>query len=154
MEIKLNEEDKKLLNLIQEEDACVPRVTKLAHKLGLPTSTVNTKIEKFKKLGVIKGFSAILDPVKVDRGLVAFKLGQKKFYKETDLDEIAIKLTKIPEVQEVYFLVGEWDYIVKMRLKDEKEYTQIAPKIAVCLDACKGIIAPKCFKETHKILVK
>jgi Lrp/AsnC family leucine-responsive transcriptional regulator len=154
MEIKLKEEDKKLLNLIQEEDACIPRVTKLAHKLGLPTSTVNTKIEKFKKLGVIKGFSAILDPIKVDRGLVAFKLGQKKFHKETDLDEIAMKLSKIPEVQEVHFIVGEWDYLVKMRLKDEKEYTEVAPKIAMCLDGCKGIIAPKCFKETHKILVK
>jgi len=154
MEIKLKPEDKKLLNLIQEEDACVPRVTKLAHKLKLPTSTVKTKIDKFKKLGVIKGFSAILDPKKIGRPVVAFKFGAKKFKKPEDLDIIGKKLAEIPEVQEVYFLVGEWDYIVKMRLKDEKEYTEVAPKVAVCVDACKGIISPKCFKETHKILVK
>jgi Lrp/AsnC family leucine-responsive transcriptional regulator len=154
MEIKLKPEDKKLLNLIQGEDACVPRVTKIAHKLGLPTSTVKTKIDKFKKLGVIKGFSAILDPVKVDRGFVAFKFGAKKFKQPTDLDEIGRKLAKIPEVEEVYFLVGEWDYAVKMRLKDKLEYVKVAPQVAVLVDRCKGVIAPKMFKETHKILVK
>lgn len=154
MEIKLKPEDKKLLNLIQEEDACVPRVTKIAHKLGLPTSTVKTKIDKFKKLGVIKGFSGILDPVKVDRSFVAFKFGAKKFKEPNDLDVIGKKLAKIPEVEEAHFLVGEWDYVVKIRLKDKLEYVKVAPQVAVLVDRCKGVIAPKCFKESHKILVK
>ena len=70
--MKLKEEDKKLLNLIQRGDMCVPRVTKLAHELSLPTSTVQTKLEKFRRLGLITGFSAILDPEKVGKGLTAF----------------------------------------------------------------------------------
>ena len=47
---KLKEIDKKLLNLIQEEDMAVPRVTRIAHKLGLPVTTVKTKLDKFKKV--------------------------------------------------------------------------------------------------------
>jgi len=150
----LKDVDKRLLNLLQDEDSCVPRITALAHKLGLPTSTVNTKLEKFRKMGIIKGYTALLDPAKLGRGFVAYKLGAKKFHDPKDLDDIGKKLAAIPEAQEVYFLVGEWDYIVKMRLKDEAEYVKVAPKAAILLDACKGIIAPKCFKDTHRILIE
>lgn len=152
--MELKEIDKELLNLIQEDDMAVPRVTKIAHKLGLATSTVKTKLNKFEKQGIIKGYSAVIDPEKVDRGFVAFKFGAKKFKKPEDLDEIGEKLARIPEVEETYFLVGEWDYVTKMRLKDELEYVQVAPKIAVMLDGCKGIIAPKCFKDSKKVLIK
>lgn len=154
IETELSEVDKKLLNLVQEETMAVPRVTMLAHKLRLPTSTVKTKLNKFEKLGIIKGYSAIIVPEKVGRGLVAFKFGAKKFREPDELNKIGEKLARIPEVEEVYFAVGEWDYITKMRLKDEKEYTEVAPKIACIVDSCKGIIAPKCFKDSKKVLVK
>jgi len=154
MEIKLKEEDKKLLNLIQEEDACIPRVTKIAHELGLPTSTVNTKIEKFKKLGVIKGFSAILDPEKVGRGLVAFNLSRAALHPKFKIETIGEKLAAISEVEEVFFIIGEWDYITKLRVADKEEYTKVIPQLARLITHGKGIMATKCFKETHKILVK
>jgi Lrp/AsnC family leucine-responsive transcriptional regulator len=154
MEIKLKEEDKKLLNLIQEEDACIPRVTKLAHQLGLPTSTINTKIEKFKKLGIIKGFSAVLDPEKLGLGFVAFNLSHSKLTPKFNPDTIAKKLAAIPEVEEVFFITGEWDYIAKLRVRDKNEYVKVISEVAHCVERGLGIIAPKCFKEAHKILVR
>jgi Lrp/AsnC family transcriptional regulator, leucine-responsive regulatory protein len=152
-EIKLNDTDKKILNLVQDLDMCTPHLTKLARKSKIPLSTIKSKLEKFQKLGVIKGYGAILNGDKIGKGFVAYKFGGKKFKREDDLDIYGKKLASIPEVQEVRFLVGEWDYITKMRVKDEKEYTKIAPKIAIMLDGCKGVISPKCFKDTHKILV-
>ena len=152
-EMNLKDIDKKLLNLIQEQDMCVPRVTKIAHKLGLPTSTVQSKLKAFQKEGIIKGYSAFLDGAKVGKGFVAYKFAGKKFQKETDLEEFGKKLAKIPEIQEVRFIVGDWDYVCKMRLRDEAHYTEISPKIAVLMDGCKGVISPKCFKDSHKIIV-
>jgi Lrp/AsnC family leucine-responsive transcriptional regulator len=150
----LTKDDKALLNALQEFGSCTPRTTSLAKKLRMAPSTINTKLRKFEKLGLVKGYTAVLNPEKLERGFVAFKLGGKKFHKPSDLEEYGRKLAAIPEIQEVHFVVGEWDYLCKMRVKDEKEYTEVAPKIAVLLDGCKGIIAPKMFKETHKILVK
>ena len=150
----LKKVDKDLLNLLQKKDACKPRVNWLARRLGLPASTVNTKLRKFEKEGYVKGYSTELNPDKLDRGFVAFKFGGKKFHKKSDLEEYGKKLAAIPEVQEVHFLVGEWDYIVKMRLKDKDEYTKVAPEIAILMDGCKGIISPKTFKDTHKFIVK
>jgi len=152
--MELKDVDKKMLNLIQEEDMAVPRVTRIAHKLGLATSTVKTKLNKFEKMGIIKGYSAVIDPEKVGRGFVAFKFASKKFKTPGDLEKVGKQIAKIPEVEQVYFLVGEWDYVAKMRLKDELEYVSVAPKIAVLADGCKGVIAPKCFKDSKKVLVK
>ncbi len=154
IDTELSEQDKKLLNLIQEEEMAVPRVTSIAHKMKLPTSTVKTKLNKFQKLGIIKGYAAVIDPEKADRGLVAFKFGLKKFKDTSELDKIGKQISQIPEIEEVYFLVGEWDYVAKIRLKDEREYTEVAPRMAVLLDGCKGVIAPKCFKDSKKVLIK
>lgn len=140
--------------MLQEPDSCSPRITYLARKLKLPVSTIQTKLKKFEKQGYIKQYSAELDGDKLGRPLVAFKFAGKKFSKETDLDEFGKKLAKIPQVQEVHFLAGEWDYIIKMRLKDNEEYTKISPKIAVLMDGCKGMISPKVFKDTKKIVIQ
>ncbi len=153
-DLKLKPVDKKILNIVQESDMAAPRTTKIAHKMKLPPSTVNTKIEKFKKLGIIKGFSAVIDSEKLGRSVVAFKFGAKKFKNTSDLEKIGKKLSGINKVQEVFFLVGEWDYITKMRIKDEEEYAKVAPNIAILVDRCEGMIAPKCFKESRKIIVR
>lgn len=152
-EVKLNETDKRILNLVQDLDMCVPHLTRLAKKSKLPISTIKSKLEKFQRLGVIKGYGAILDGEKVGKGFIAYKFGGKKFHKPEDLAIYGKKLAAIPEVQEVRFLVGEWDYITRMRVKDEKQYNEVAPRIAILMDGCKGIISTKCFKDTHKILV-
>ena len=146
--------DKKILRLIQDEDLCVPRITKIAHKLQVQTSTVQTRIKKLQDLGVIKGFTVVVDPEKLEKGFVAFVLGQTKLGKDLDLEKPAKKLAKIPQVQEVFFITGDHDYLVKLRVKDQEEYFKVVKKVAQCFEVRgKGIIAPKCFKETHKIVI-
>jgi len=153
---KIKDIDKKLLNLLQKGDMCVPRITKLAHELGLPTSTVQTKIEKFKKEGVIKEYSAILDPEKVDKSLVAFWFGKTlKGGSDKEIESVPNKLKKIPQVQDVFFVSGEWDFVIKARLRDHKEYYEVARQLVKNYEeqSGMGMIAPKCFKDSHKIIV-
>jgi len=152
---KMKPIDKKILKLIQEENLCVPRVTKIAHKLGLPTSTVHERLNKMKKFGVIKGYTAILDPEKLDKGFVAFVFGQMKLGEKSDLEAAAGKLAKIPEVQEVYFIAGEWDYIVKLRVKDKNEYYKKVQEVVKCFEVRgQGIITIKHIKDTFKFPIE
>ncbi|MFC2174694.1 Lrp/AsnC family transcriptional regulator [archaeon] len=154
----LKAEDKKLLNLLQKDDACVPRVTMLAHKLGLPTSTVKTKIDKLVREGYVTGLSATVDPEKTGRGFVAFTLGRVPLRKDLDLvEDIPKLLAAIPEVLEVFFISGEWDYLIKFRVKDRDEYTHVIKKVAKALGEGNGrglgMVGFKTLKETHKIKV-
>jgi Lrp/AsnC family transcriptional regulator, regulator for asnA, asnC and gidA len=152
---KLKPIDRKILSLIQEKDLCVPRITKIAHHLHLPTSTVQARLNTLERMGVIKGFTVLVDPQKLDKGYTAFVFGQAKLGKELDLEKAANLLVKIPHVQEVFYTTGDYDYLVKLRVKDQDEYFEVIKKVAQCFDGRgKGIIAPKCFKDTPKIVIE
>ena len=151
---KIKPIDKKILKLIQDKDLCVPRITKIAHQLQLPTSTVQARIKKLQDMKVIRGFTVLVDPEKLDKSYAAFVLGQAKLGKDVDLEKPAKQLMKIPQVQEVFYTTGDYDYLVKLRVKDKEEYFKVIQKIAQCFDVRgKGIIAPKCFKDSPKIVI-
>jgi len=136
--------DRKILRLIQDEGLCVPRITKIAHKLNLPSSTVQSRIKKMESLGVIKECTVLLDPEKLNKGFTAFILGQAKLGKDMDLDKAGNLLAKIPHVQEVFFIVGDYDYMVKIRVKDREEYYEVIKKIGKCFEVRgKGILYRK-----------
>ena len=154
----LKDEDKKLLNLLQEDDACVPRVTKLAHKLGLPTSTVKTKIDRLVKKGYIKGFPAVLNPEKVGKGFTVFVLAHVPMAPDIDIvEDIPKKLAKLDEVTEIYYISGEWDYLLKIRARDRDDYIRIIKKVVRILGERggrgTGIVGYRAVKETQKIRV-
>jgi len=157
--MNLKDSDKKLLNLLQQDDMCVPRITFLAHKLGLPASTVHERINILKREGYIKGFSAELDPVKSGQGFVAFVLGQLQLPKLKDekkyFENAGELVSKLPFVQQVYFIAGEWDLIVKMRVKDINDYYEKVKKIVEYFDVRgQGLIATHMFKDTPKLIVE
>lgn len=154
----LKEDDKELLNLLQDDNACVPRITTLAHKLGLPTSTVKTKIDKLVKEGYVRGFSADLEPEKVGRGFTVFISAYVPLKKELDhVEDVAKEVSKIPEVLEIYYVSGEWDYLLKLRVRDREEYVRVVKGIGQTIGEfggrAKGIVAYKALKDTRKLQV-
>ena len=147
----LDEVDKEILDLLQK-GYLTPRVNDIAEKLELRPSTVSYRIKRLEEKGVINGYTATLDPEKVNRGFLAFVFGQAALGPITDLDRPGEKLAKIPEVQEVHFITGEWDYLIKFRVKDQQEYYRIVQEIAKCFEGRGlGMVVPKTFKETTYI---
>jgi Lrp/AsnC family leucine-responsive transcriptional regulator len=152
---KLKDTDKQMLNLLQRSDLCVPRVTRLAHLLKLPTSTVHERLKTLQKEGYVKGYSVELDPEKLEKGFVVFFLGQMKMGKGLAFEKAAEELLKIPQVQEIYFIAGEWDYLVKIRVKDKEEYYEVAKEVSKCFEVRgMGIVTTKCFKDSPKFQVE
>ena len=152
---KLKPVDNKILALLQQGDLCVPRISKIAHKVGLPTSTVQSKINKMQQEGIIKEFIGLVDPEKIDKGFVGFLLGQAKLGKELDFNKVIPQLNKIKQIQEIFFITGDYDYLIKFRVKDQNEYYSVAQKIAQCFEVRgKGFVAPKCFKDSPKIEIE
>lgn len=120
-EIKLDEKDIKILQLLQEN--CKRSMRVMARNIGSPLTTVHAKIKRMKKLGTIKGYKAILDGSKLDRStaayiFVSFAYNPPGLTEPLSQREIVKQIAKFPEVQEVHIITGEWDILIKVRVKD------------------------------------
>jgi len=128
--MKLDEDDKKLLNLIQRGDLCIARMTKIAHLLHLPTTTVHAKLRRLEKDKIIKGYKAVVDSKSVGKGLIVFALIKAKYdqiYKDKKtIEDFGKKLATIPQVQGVYSCSGDWDFLIKLNVSSYEEYGEIA----------------------------
>lgn len=117
----LDEKDKKILNLLQEN--CKVPVKFIAQQVNSPVTTIYTRIKQLENKGIIKGYKTVLEPKKLDLTVTAFILvsfnykpeGSKKALSQR---EIAEEIAKFPEVQEVHIITGDWDMLVKVKAEN------------------------------------
>jgi Lrp/AsnC family transcriptional regulator, leucine-responsive regulatory protein len=114
--------DKKLLGLLQED---TKKTTKeLSMVLNLSVTAVYERIKKLEREGVISKYVAILDRNKVEKAFVVFchiKLIQHTKDFVTTFESEVIKLD---EVLECFHVSGDYDYILKVHVKDMDEYRE------------------------------
>jgi DNA-binding Lrp family transcriptional regulator len=117
---KIDKKDLKILSLLQEN--CRMTAREIAQKVDSPVTTVFSRIKRMEVLGIIKGFNAILDASKLDKGTTAFVLASVSYRpKEGTIQsqrKIAQEIAKFPEVQEVHIITGDWDMLIKVKEKD------------------------------------
>ena len=114
--------DKKLLGLLQED---TKKTTKeLSMVLNLSVTAVYERIKKLEREGVISKYVAILDRNKVEKAFVVFchiKLIQHTKDFVTTFESEVVKLN---EVLECFHVSGDYDYILKVHVKDMDEYRE------------------------------
>jgi Lrp/AsnC family leucine-responsive transcriptional regulator len=118
MSVKLDEKDRAILALIQENSKLTAK--QIAKKIDAPITTVFAKTKRMEELGVIKEYRAILAPEKLESGTAAFILVSVSYRAKADdvpisQRVVAEEIAKFPEVQEVYIITGDWDLLVKLR---------------------------------------
>ncbi|MEA3343086.1 MAG: Lrp/AsnC family transcriptional regulator [archaeon] len=158
---ELDKTDKSILNLLQDRKMCVPRTTKIAHKMQIPTTTLHSRLKNLEKTGVIKGYQAVLDPKKAGAKVTIFavvKVVYEKVYSdEKVLSDFGSKLAAIPEVLEVHACSGDWDYLIKLKVRDTEEYRSILGNKILPLGGIEKVesaVAYWTFKEETRINVK
>lgn len=119
--VTLDEKDIKILNILQLN--CRLSAKEIAQEIGSPTTTVYAKIKRMEKLGVIKGYNALINPKAIGKGAAAFILASFAYSNpklETLLSqrEVAKEISSFPEVQEVHIISGDWDLLIKVRAED------------------------------------
>ena len=88
----------------------------IARDIGLAPSAVLERIRKLEARGVIRGYTALVDPKALDLPILAF-VAVRSDETGTD-DQVAPALAKIPEVLEVHHVAGDDCYLIKVRARD------------------------------------
>ncbi|MDP9960947.1 Lrp/AsnC family transcriptional regulator [Chryseobacterium lathyri] len=118
--MNFDETDKKLLLLLQED--CKQTTKELSYKLNLSVTAVYERIKKLENLGVISKYVALLDRHKINRDFIVLchiKLTQHK--KEFVL-QFEREVMNLLEVTECFHVSGDYDYILKIGVKDMEDY--------------------------------
>ena len=88
----------------------------IAREVGLAPSAVLERIRKLEARGVLRGYTALVDPKAVDLGLLAFIAVRSAEFAGDD--GVGRDLAAIPEVLEVHHVAGDDCFLVKIRARD------------------------------------
>ena len=100
-------------------------VTELARRIGLSKSPTQVRLRRLEDLGVITGYRAVLDPIRIGQAHVAFvevKLGDTR---EAALQAFNRAVLTIPEVEECHMIASRFDYLLKVRTSDIQAYRRV-----------------------------
>ena len=87
----------------------------LAEELEMPRATLQDRVRKLAKDGVIKRFTIVPDFAKLGRQITAFVMVSFTPIPGLSQRELAKLIAGIENVQEVYLISGQWDILVKVR---------------------------------------
>jgi len=120
----IDKKDSQILNILQKNS----RVSNadIARQMGMAPSGILERVRKLKKKGVIEGYETRLDPKKLGFPLTVFIM--IKTEEGVGSTRVGKSLARIDEVQELYFIAGEYNYQLKARVKDTDHLANILEK--------------------------
>ena len=104
-------------------------VYRIERTAALPTE----RLRRLTRDGFILGYSARLNPEKLDRGLLVFI--EVKLDRTTPdvFDRFAKAVARAPEVLECHMVAGGFDYLVKIRVADMHAYRRFLGDVLLAL---------------------
>ncbi len=97
----------------------------LARRVGLSKSPVQARMKRLEETGVIAGYRAILDPVKMGLSHVAFVEVRLDDTREAALQAFNRAVLTVPEVEQCHMIASRFDYLLKVRTSDIADYRRV-----------------------------
>ena len=118
----LDEIDLQILKTLQKNAKLTTK--ELAEAVHLTPTPVFERQKRLEKHGYIKKYVAVLDPEKLGQGLQVYCKVKLKQINHEIADAFVRKIQRIPEVTECYNPSGSYDYLLKVRAHDMKQYQE------------------------------
>lgn len=121
--------DRKILDILMVEGRI--SVTELARRIGLSKSPTQARLKRLEESGVIRGYRALFDPIRLGRDHVAFVEVKLSDTREAALSAFNMAVMKVPEVEQCHLIAGAFDYLLKVRTAGMTGYRAVlAEKIS------------------------
>nr|WP_237153419.1 Lrp/AsnC ligand binding domain-containing protein [Oryzibacter oryziterrae] len=127
----LDKIDRRILGALQADG----RITnlELADKVGLSPTATAERVKRLSRDGFIAGYTARLDPTRLQRGLLVFVEIKLDRMNPEVFTTFASAVTKAPEVLECHLIAGGFDYLVKARVRDMEAYREFLSDVLMAL---------------------
>ncbi len=108
-------------------------VTELAARVGLSKTPCQVRLKRLIEEGYIRGFRADLDPGRLGLDHVAFAEVKLSDTREAALTAFNEAVRKVPEIESCHMIAGAFDYLMKVRTADIREYRRVLGEVISAL---------------------
>lgn len=122
-EVAMDRFDRKILDVLSGEGRI--SITDLARRIGLTKSPTQARVRRLEAEGVITGYRAQIDPIRLGRDHVAFVEVKLSDTREAALSAFNARVRLIPEVEECHMLAAHFDYLLKVRTQDMRDFRRV-----------------------------
>ncbi|MEM9241827.1 MAG: Lrp/AsnC family transcriptional regulator [Pseudomonadota bacterium] len=119
----IDQTDARILREVQR-DADQP-LERLSDKVGLSRNALWRRIKLLEEAGIIRGKVALLDAKALGLTLTVFMQIKAARHDAEWLEEFARVARSMPDVQAVFRMTGELDYLIQARVRDMADYDRL-----------------------------
>lgn len=129
--LPIDDVDRRLLRVLQEDGRITNQA--LSERCGLSPAACFDRVKRLRERGVITGYTALLDPEKLDQALLIFI--EVLLDRTTDdvFAAFAGHVQRVPQVLECHMVAGGFDYLLKVRVSDMAAYRTFLGEILTAM---------------------
>jgi Lrp/AsnC family leucine-responsive transcriptional regulator len=122
-EESLDKFDRAILRVLLEDSR--KTLQEIGDRVGLSSTTCWTRIKKLEAAGIIRRYTVDIDEARLGfRDSVIVQLTLESHTDET-LFQFGRALATIPEVLEAYLVSGDYDYYIRIAVRDTRDYERL-----------------------------
>ena len=123
----LDETDILILRELQDDGHLT--IKELSQRVHLSVSPVYERVRRLEREGFIKRYVAVLVPEKLGCGFLAFCYLKMKQHSHENAVQIMERVQNIPEIAECYNISGDFDFLLKIYVRNMKQYQEFVMRI-------------------------
>ncbi len=127
-----DETDKRILKLLQVNGRLSAK--EIADKIGLTLTPTYERIRKIEKSGIIRSVAALLNRDQLELKTIVYCNVSLQVHALRVLQQFERAVKKMEEVMECYHITGNFDYLLKVAVKDMNAYQQFLTQKLAALD--------------------
>ena len=124
--------DRRLLNELQTD--CKQTHKELALKLGMSVTAIYERVRKLERAGIITSYVALIDKEKVNLGSTVFCHVRLVAHSQEAIRDFEKQIKALREVIECHHVSGDYDYLLKIVVRDMAHYRDFMVKKLTSLD--------------------
>jgi DNA-binding Lrp family transcriptional regulator len=117
--LDLDEIDRALLRILQT-DARISNAD-LARQVNLSPPAVHARMRRLQEQRIIRGYAAMIDREALGYEMLCLISIRMERHQRPDIERVRSAVEQMPEVLECFHLTGEFDYQLKVVVRNRKE---------------------------------
>ncbi len=122
----LDKIDRRILSELRQDGRLT--VTQLAEKVGLSSSPCWTRVKRLENLNIIEGYTAKINSKAIGINELFFIEITLERHDDEILEQFSEALAYMPEVVEAHLVTGDYDYLLKVAVKNAEHYERFLRK--------------------------